>query len=330
MFSVPFWFAICFVVGQYWPVSLVAAGLLAFAAVRWTGVVRLVCAALSCMLILCIVGFGFFVHGTTRAKKQRADQDAADRKRRTVTLASDALVAGISPPFDTPGTLPAGTTVEWGNDRHDFFYRADLHSPARFAGALWQGHLEHEAQGFWNGTLAGDQTFGTWHCAGGKDAEFGPHNDLMSCTLAQDFHAPRQVFPAGLELTIVSEIKFTVPEGGVLHLSEIDATLTPHQDVLVDERGNIWSIALNPFKQIQPDPVLPFRGVPVHKSLEYVYVHDDPNQALIGIRVDLSEELKCVGRTLPVDTTVVLPLTGNSLTLDSGQDRNQQVAGCLH
>jgi hypothetical protein len=328
--SFPIWFAIWLVLGHFWPVTLVAAGLLAFVAVRWAGVVRILSAILSCVLILCVASYGYFDLASTRARKAQDEYEAAERKRLTVTLITDTVVENTEPPLNATGTLPAGTTVEWNTDKHDFFYWADLHSPARFAGVLWQGHLEHNAQGFWSGTLSGDQTFGSWHCKGGGNAQFDYHNELMSCILAQDYHAAKQIFPAGFELESISQTKFTVPEGGVLYLSEIGLTLIPHQVVYLDESGHIGSVTLNPFDEMQPDPVLPFRGVPLHSGFEYAYAHNDPAQPLIGIRVELRDDLNCVGRTLPIGTEVILPLTGDSLTLDSEQDRNQQVPGCLH
>ncbi len=54
-------------------------------------------------------------------------------------------------------------------------------------------------------------------------------------------------------------------------LSEIGVTLMPYQGGDMNEHGRIESVNLTPSNKIQPDPVLPFRGVPLHGGFDYAY-----------------------------------------------------------
>jgi hypothetical protein len=330
--SIPFptWFVLWFVVGHFWPVSLLAAGLLSVVAIRWSGWSRILSVALAGALTLIVLSYGLFFVSAQRSRRAEDAQRSAEEQRLTVTLTVDTKTAP-DPNRTTvePGTLPAGSTVRWGSDEHSFFYSVDLAAPARFAGAVWEGHLEHDAQGFWNGTLHGDQTFGAWHCAGAKPAMFSDTPKLMSCVLAQDYQPAVQRFPAGLGLEVISQVEFEVPEGGVLGLSEIGVTLTPHQVVHADEDGRIGTVTLNPFDELKPDPVLMFRGVPVRSGFEYVHADDDMKKPVVGISFELSDELKCLGQTVAPGPEVMIPLTGESLFVNSDQ-AEKPVPGCLN
>jgi len=298
----PVWAAPLLIGLLYWPFLLVAAAILAGVAMLVHGWPRAGLFALATIAVLpCLM---VLVMDAVSEVHSIASRQAYARTHQT--LSAPLSIQGLN--------LPAGTAVEWADERHQAVASVELPGPTALLGTTLTGKLEDVSSRWWSGTLAADARLEGWPCRAG-DVWLSHEGRPMRCTLAGDSEQQGLEIPAGSEVALAATGQLQdlrLPPDRTMGLPSIGATLPGGGSLFLRPDGAIE-------RAYVPEPgVLQLGDAALRFEVRWVYPETSHPSASVpaqatAVRGDLAEDAAINGIPVRAGSLVTVELASHAV-----------------